>query len=55
MSLSGEQLRGFRERGYFNLGRVFDTSALAELGAAYDAALEKPMRIGERGKSKFEP
>jgi hypothetical protein len=54
VSLSSEQLRAFRERGYFNLGRVFDAPALAELGAAYDAALEKPMRIGERGKSKFE-
>jgi ectoine hydroxylase-related dioxygenase (phytanoyl-CoA dioxygenase family) len=54
VTLSPEQIRAFRERGYFNLGRVFDESQLAELGAAYDRALEKPMRIGERGKSKFE-
>lgn len=54
MSLSAEQIRAFRERGYFNLGRVFDDRSLAELGAAYDRALERPMRIGERGKSKFE-
>jgi ectoine hydroxylase-related dioxygenase (phytanoyl-CoA dioxygenase family) len=54
VSLSTEQIRAFRERGYFNLGRVFDAPELAELGAAYDRALEKPMHIGERGKSKFE-
>jgi ectoine hydroxylase-related dioxygenase (phytanoyl-CoA dioxygenase family) len=54
LSLSREQVGAFRERGWFNLGRVFDDSQLAELGAAYDEALAKPMRIGERGKSKFE-
>jgi ectoine hydroxylase-related dioxygenase (phytanoyl-CoA dioxygenase family) len=54
VTLSREQIRLFRERGYFNLGRVFDGARLAELGVAYDRALEKPMRIGERGKSKFE-
>jgi len=54
MSLSREQVTAFRERGYFNLGRIFDESRLAELRSAYDAALAKPMRIGEPGKSKFE-
>ena len=47
MNLSREQVTAFRERGWFNLGRVFDESQLAELGAAYDRALAKPMRIGE--------
>jgi ectoine hydroxylase-related dioxygenase (phytanoyl-CoA dioxygenase family) len=54
MSLSAEQKHAFRERGYFNLGRVFGDAELAEIRAAYDRALANPMRIGERGKSKFE-
>ena len=54
MKLAAEQIAHFRGRGYFNLGRVFSEAQLAEISAAYDAALAKPMRIGERGKSKFE-
>ncbi len=54
MKLSREQIVAFRERGYFNLGRVFSEAELAELGCAYDRALSAPMRIGERGRSKFE-
>ena len=54
MKLSREQIAAFRERGSFNLGRVFASDELAEIGAAYDRALREPMRIGERGKSKFE-
>jgi hypothetical protein len=54
VKLSGAQLAAFREQGYFNLGRVFSDAELAEIRAHYDAALAKPMRIGEPGKSKFE-
>ena len=54
MTLSAEQIALFLERGWFSLGQVFGERELAELGAAYDAALAKPMRIGEPGKSKFE-
>jgi hypothetical protein len=49
VSLSAEQVRAFREVGYFNLGPVFTAAELAEIRAAYDRALAKPMRIGERG------
>jgi hypothetical protein len=54
VSLSAEQVRAFREVGYFNLGPVFTAAELAEIRASYDSALAKPMRIGERGKSKFD-
>jgi phytanoyl-CoA hydroxylase len=54
MKLSAAQIADFRERGSTNLGRVFSTAELDELGEAYDRALREPMRIGERGKSKFE-
>jgi len=54
MKLTPAQMHAFREQGYFNLGRVFDDAELAEIGAAYDEVLREPMRIGERGKSKFE-
>jgi len=54
VKLAAEQVRAFRERGYTRLGRVYSEAELAEIGAAYDAALAQPLRIGERGKSKFE-
>ena len=54
MTLSAEQIRAFRELGYFNLGPVFSAGELAEISGAYDRALREPMRIGERGKSKVE-
>ena len=50
VTLSAEQIALFRERGWFSLGRPFGARELAELGAAYDAALAKPMRIGEPGQ-----
>jgi ectoine hydroxylase-related dioxygenase (phytanoyl-CoA dioxygenase family) len=54
MALSARQLRDFDERGWFVLGRVFDNAELADLGAAYDAALAHPLLLGEEGKGKFE-
>ena len=54
MKLSPAQLGAFRDVGYFNLGPVFSAPELEVLRAAYDRALREPMRIGERGKSKFE-
>jgi ectoine hydroxylase-related dioxygenase (phytanoyl-CoA dioxygenase family) len=53
MALTARQRRAFRERGYFVLGRVFGDGQLAELGAAYDAVLAHPFRLGEAGKGKF--
>jgi len=54
MTPSAEQIRAFLDVGYFNLGPVFTKAELEEIRTAYDAALREPMRIGERGKSKFE-
>jgi len=54
MTLSAAELGAFRERGWATLGRVFSDAELAEISTAYDAALAQPLRIGERGKSKFE-
>jgi ectoine hydroxylase-related dioxygenase (phytanoyl-CoA dioxygenase family) len=54
MILSAQQLNDFRERGAFTLGAVFDPAEREELGAAYDAALSQPLRLGERGKGPFE-
>ena len=36
MTLSASQLRQFRELGYTNLGALFNTEELAEIGAEYD-------------------
>lgn len=54
MGLNQRQLHDFRERGWFNLGKVFDPVELAEIGAAYDAILAHPLRLGEHGKGRFE-
>ena len=54
MRLSETQLREFRERGFFNLGPVFDRQELAEIGAAYDDVLRHPLLLGEKGKGKFQ-
>ncbi|HZP43192.1 MAG TPA: phytanoyl-CoA dioxygenase family protein [Candidatus Binatia bacterium] len=53
-ALATAQLRDFRDRGWFTLGRVFDDAELAEIGAAYDRALAHPLKLGERGKGPFE-
>lgn len=53
-SLADEQVRDFRERGFFHLGRVFDDAELEEIRTEYDRLLRKPVRLGERGKGKFE-
>jgi phytanoyl-CoA hydroxylase len=54
MALTEQQRRDFRERGWFNLGQVFDPGELADIGAAYDAVLAHPLRLGEKGKGRFE-
>ena len=54
MRLSETQLREFRQRGFFNLGPVFDRQELAEISAAYDDVLRHPLLLGEKGKGKFQ-
>jgi ectoine hydroxylase-related dioxygenase (phytanoyl-CoA dioxygenase family) len=51
---TSEQLGAFRDRGYFNLGRVFAPEELAEIRAEYDHLMANPLRLGEKGKGRFE-
>jgi ectoine hydroxylase-related dioxygenase (phytanoyl-CoA dioxygenase family) len=51
--LEPEQIRDFRERGFFQLGRVFDDAELSEIRAEYDRLVEHPMQVGEEGKTPF--
>ncbi len=50
---SEEQLRDFRELGFFSLGRVFDEKELGEIRDEYDRILRNPLEIGEDSKSPF--
>lgn len=52
-AITPEQERAFRERGFFHLGPVFDADELAEIRAAYDRCLARPMRVGEAGETPF--
>jgi ectoine hydroxylase-related dioxygenase (phytanoyl-CoA dioxygenase family) len=52
--LTAAQIEAFREHGYFNLGRVFDEDALARIRTEYDRLLRRPVRLGEKGKGKFD-
>jgi ectoine hydroxylase-related dioxygenase (phytanoyl-CoA dioxygenase family) len=54
MTLTAQQRHDFHERGWFNLGPVFDPAELTEIGTAYDTLLAQPLRLGEKGKGKFD-
>lgn len=53
MALAEGYRRAFAERGFFRLEGVFDEQELVEMRSAYDAVLEHPLLLGEKGKGKF--
>jgi ectoine hydroxylase-related dioxygenase (phytanoyl-CoA dioxygenase family) len=53
-ALRPEQIRDFRELGYFNAGRLFDDAALGEMRAEYDRILARSLKIGEKGRTPFD-